>query len=166
MSCGKLYKWLETRSCAARVRKFCLKLRGERRKRCWTFQDADCVLLDLGICGDFKYFVIFLIYGFGSGFKLGDMEGCSLGGGVGANWISCTLGTCETAPPLDLLLVCWGYSDPEIFYFESVAAVVIRVIFVSVVEMCFCARCGKSDWSHFLLHHHTTIKEVSLAGSS
>ena len=41
----------------------------------------------------------------------------------------------KLVPPQELLLVCWGYSDPEHFHFESVAAVVARVIFVSVVEM-------------------------------
>ena len=51
----------------------------------------------------------------------------------------------KLVPPSELLLVCWGYSDPENFHFESVAAVVARVRFVSVVEMCFCARCGQSD---------------------
>ena len=49
----------------------------------------------------------------------------------------------KLVPPLDLILVCWGYSDPENFHSESMAAVVARVRFVSVVEMCFCARCGK-----------------------
>ena len=33
------------------------------------------------------------------------------------------------APPSELLLVCWGYSDPEHFHFESVASVVARVRF-------------------------------------
>ena len=51
----------------------------------------------------------------------------------------------KLVPPSEVLLVFWGYSDPEIFHLESVAAVMARVIFVSVVEMCFCDRCGKSD---------------------
>ena len=48
-------------------------------------------------------------------------------------------------PPLELVLVCWGYSEVEDFHSESVVAVMARVKFVSVVEICFCARCGKSD---------------------
>ena len=51
----------------------------------------------------------------------------------------------KLVPPSDLLLVSWGYSDLEIFHFESVAAVVARVRFVSVVEMCFCEICGQSE---------------------
>ena len=51
----------------------------------------------------------------------------------------------KLVPPLELLLVSWGYYDPENFHFESVSAVVARVIFVSVVEMCFCEIYGQSD---------------------
>ena len=47
--------------------------------------------------------------------------------------------------PSELLLVCWGYSDTGNFHSESMAAVVERVIFVSVVKMYFYARFGKSD---------------------
>ena len=47
--------------------------------------------------------------------------------------------------PSELVLVCWGYSDAIIFHFESVVAVAERVIFVGVVEMCYCARCGQPD---------------------
>ena len=61
----------------------------------------------------------------------------------------------KPVPPLELVLVFWGYSGVENFHSESVSAVVARVKFVSVVEMCFYERCGKSDSSHFLLHHHT-----------
>ena len=43
-------------------------------------------------------------------------------------------------PPSELLLVCWGYYDPGNFHFESVAAVVTRVRFVSV----FVGDCGKA----------------------
>ena len=41
----------------------------------------------------------------------------------------------KTVPPSEILLVCWGYSDPENFHSESVAAVAARVIFLSMVEM-------------------------------
>ena len=47
--------------------------------------------------------------------------------------------------PFDMVLVCQGYSEVEYFHSESVVAVVARVKFVSVVEMCFCARCGQYD---------------------
>ena len=64
--------------------KFFLKLRVERRNLCQTCHGVTCVILALGIYGDFKYFVIFLIHRFGFGYKLGDVEGCIIGGGVGA----------------------------------------------------------------------------------
>ena len=41
----------------------------------------------------------------------------------------------------DMLPVCWGYSDPKNFHFESVTAVVARVRFASVVEVCFYLLC-------------------------
>ena len=55
----------------------------------------------------------------------------------------------KPAPALELVLVCWGYSGVEYFHSKSVVAVVARVKCVSVVDMCFCAKCGQSDWSHF-----------------
>ena len=51
----------------------------------------------------------------------------------------------KTVPPSELVLVCWGYSEIDNFHSESVAVVVTRVKFVSKVDMCFYARCGKSD---------------------
>ena len=51
----------------------------------------------------------------------------------------------KTVPPSELVLACWGYFEVEDYHSESVVTVVPRVKFVSVVEMCFCARCGKSD---------------------
>ena len=51
----------------------------------------------------------------------------------------------KQVPPSELLLVCWRYSEPENFHSKSMAAVVARVKFVTVAEMCFCARFGKSD---------------------
>ena len=51
----------------------------------------------------------------------------------------------KPVPPSELVLVGWGYSIVQYFHSESVVAVVARVKFISVVEMCFCARCGKSD---------------------
>ena len=51
----------------------------------------------------------------------------------------------KPVPPSDLVLVCWGCFEVEYFHSESVVAVVARVKFVRVVEMCFCAKCGKSD---------------------
>ena len=99
-SCGKLKRWLATRCWDDWLHKFCLKLRGERCKRRWTCRGDAYVFLDLGIWGDFKYFDFFKIHGFGSGSKLGDVEGCSIGGGVGADWSSCTLRGCETGSNL------------------------------------------------------------------
>ena len=46
----------------------------------------------------------------------------------------------KTVPPLELVLRFWRYFEVEYFHSESVVAVVVRVIFVRVVEMCFCAR--------------------------
>ena len=48
----------------------------------------------------------------------------------------------------------------EDFYFDSVVTLGAMVIFSSKAELCFFAKCEKSDWSHFLLHHHSKIKEV------
>ena len=72
-TCGKLKRLLATRCWATWVRIFFLKLRGGRRKQCWTLWGDACVLLSLGILGDFKYVLIFLIYGFGSVTNLGDV---------------------------------------------------------------------------------------------
>ena len=47
----------------------------------------------------------------------------------------------KTVPPSDLVLVCWGYSEVEYFHSESLVAVVVRVKFVSMVDMYSCARC-------------------------
>ena len=99
-SCGKLNRWLATSCCAASVRKFCPNFCGERRKQCWNFRGAACVFLVLGIWGDFKYFVNVLIHGFGCGSNLGYVEGCSLGGDVGADWSVFTLGGYETGSTL------------------------------------------------------------------
>ena len=51
----------------------------------------------------------------------------------------------KLVPPLELVLVCSGYFEVEDFHFESVVALVVMVKFVSLVEMFFCAKCGKSD---------------------
>ena len=72
----------------------------------------------------------------------------------------------KPVPPSELVLVCWGYFEVEDFHSESVVAVVVRAKFVSVVEVCFCARCGKSDSSHFLSNQHKTRKEVSSGSPS
>ena len=50
----------------------------------------------------------------------------------------------KPGPPSELVLVCWGYLEVEDFHSESVVAVVVRIKFVSVVEMCLCVRFGKS----------------------
>ena len=106
-------RWLATRWCAAWVQTLCLKFHGERLKRCWTCWGAACVFLDLGIWGDFKYFVIFLIHGFGCGSKLGDVERCSLGGGVGADWSVCTIGGSKNGSTLGagtgILGIFWSW---------------------------------------------------------
>ena len=118
--CGKLKRWLATRCCVAWVWKFCLKLRSNCLKRCWTYLGAACVFLDLGIWGDLKYFVFFLIHGFGCGSKLGDVEGCSIGGGVGANWSVCTLVGCENGSTLGygtgMLEIFWSWIFSLWFY--------------------------------------------------
>ena len=48
-------------------------------------------------------------------------------------------------PPSELVLVCWGYFEVEDFHSKFVVALVVMVNFVSVDEMCFFSRCGKSD---------------------
>ena len=42
-------------------------------------------------------------------------------------------GVAKPVPPLELVLVFWGYSEVENFYSESVAAVVTRVKSISLV---------------------------------
>ena len=51
----------------------------------------------------------------------------------------------KPVPTLDMVLVCWGYFEVEDFHSESVVAFVVMLKCVSVVEMCFCEKCGKSD---------------------
>ena len=68
----------------------------------------------------------------------------------------------KLVPHSDLVLVCWVYFEVGDFHSEFMVALVVMVKLVSVAEICFFARCGKSDRSHFLLYHHSTIKEVSL----
>ena len=45
----------------------------------------------------------------------------------------------KLVPPSELVLVCWGYYEVEVFHSGSVVAVVARVKFVNIVEMFFCA---------------------------
>ena len=59
--------------------------------------------------------------------------------------LSAPLEVVKPVPPSEMVLVCWGYSEVEYFHSESVVAVMARVKFVGVVEMCFCARCGQYD---------------------
>ena len=33
----------------------------------------------------------------------------------------------KSVPPLELILVCWEYYDPEKFHYESMVVVVVRV---------------------------------------
>ena len=47
-------------------------------------------------------------------------------------------------PPSELVLLCWGYFEVEDFHSEFVVTLVVIVKFVSVAEMCFFARFGKS----------------------
>ena len=51
----------------------------------------------------------------------------------------------KLVPPLELVLVCWGYFEVEYFHSEFVVALVVMVKFVSVAKMCFCAKYGKCD---------------------
>ena len=59
--------------------------------------------------------------------------------------VSAPLEVAKMFPLLELVLLCWGYFEVEDFNSESMVALVVRVKFVSVVEMCFCAKCGRSD---------------------
>ena len=85
----------------------------DQRNLCWTCQGATCVFLVLGIWGDFKYFVNVLIHGFGSGSKMIDAEGFSLGCCVGDYWSSFTLGFCKTGSTLrastGMLGIFWSW---------------------------------------------------------
>ena len=56
-----------------------------------------------------------------------------------------TLEVVKPVLPSEMVLVFWGYSEVEDFHSESVVAVAARIKFVSVVEMCFCAKCGQYD---------------------
>ena len=51
----------------------------------------------------------------------------------------------KPAPPSELVLVFWVYFEVEDFHSESMVAGVVRVKFVSVVDICFCSRYGQSD---------------------
>ena len=42
----------------------------------------------------------------------------------------------------------------------------VLVKFVNGAEMCFFEKCGQSDRFSFLLHHHSTRKEMSSGGLS
>ena len=57
-----------------------------------------------------------LIHGFGCGSKLEDVEGYSLGGGLGAYWYVFTLGGFETGPTLrvgtGMLVIFWSWILP------------------------------------------------------
>ena len=61
------------------------------------------------------------------------MEGCSIVGGFFLAEVVAPLEVAKPVPPLDLELVCWGYSEVDFFHSKSVVAVVARVKFVSVV---------------------------------
>ena len=97
-ACGNLNRLLATRCCAAWVRKFFPNWCGERHKRCWTFWGAACVFSGFENLGYLLIFCKILINGIW--FKLGDLEGCSLGGGVGADSCVCTFGGCKTGSTL------------------------------------------------------------------
>ena len=100
---------------------FCLgaeifpKLRREQRNQCWTFRGVTCVFLVLIIWGIFLYFVIFLINRIGS--KLGGVEGCSIGGGVGSDSCVFTLRYCETGFTLGAVAGMMVISGGWIFSF-------------------------------------------------
>ena len=112
---------------------------------CQTLRRATCVFLALVICGDFKFFDFFSSMALDVGPSLVIWKDIFLKVvRVPADLVAPSEVT-KMFPPSELLLVCWGYSDPESFHFESVLAVMARVIFVSLVEMCLCTRCGKSD---------------------
>ena len=44
----------------------------------------------------------------------------------------------KPVPTSELVLICWGFLEVEYFHSESVVALVARVKFVSMVEMCIC----------------------------
>ena len=54
-------------------------------------------------------------------------------------------GFAKTVPTSEMVLLCWGYFEVEDFHSEFVVTLVVIVKFVSVAEMCFFARFGKSD---------------------
>ena len=51
----------------------------------------------------------------------------------------------KPVPTSDLILVCWGYFEVEYFHSDFIVVLVVMVKFISVDEMCFFSRCGKSD---------------------
>ena len=51
----------------------------------------------------------------------------------------------KPVPPSEMLFVCWRHFEVEDFHSESVVALVAMVKLVSVVEICFCEKCGQSD---------------------
>ena len=68
----------------------------------------------------------------------------------------------KPVPPLELVMVCLGYFEVEYFHSDYVVSLLVMVKNLSVNDMCFFARCGKSDRPNFLLHHHRARREVSL----
>ena len=98
-ACVNLKIWLATRSWAAWVRKSFPTLRRDRRNRRWTWRNAACVFLVLRIWGVFLYILNILIHGFEYGFKMGNVEGCYLGGGVCDDWFFAPSEVAKPVPP-------------------------------------------------------------------
>ena len=51
------------------------------------------------------------------------------------NEVFSSLEVAKTVPPLEMVLICWGYFEVEYFHSESVVALVLMVKFISTVEM-------------------------------
>ena len=51
------------------------------------------------------------------------------------NEVFATSEVAKTVPPLEMVLISWGYFEVEYFHSESVVALVLMVKFISTVEM-------------------------------
>ena len=76
------------------------KNKKKKKNWCWTCCGATWFGLVLRVWGIFLYFEIFLIHVFECGSKIGIVEGCILGGGVGDVSHVCTIRGCATGSTL------------------------------------------------------------------
>ena len=61
-------------------------------------------------------------------------------------------------PTLDLVMRCWWFLVIGDFYSDSVVTLGEMVRYASEADLCYFEKCEQSNWSHFLLHHHSTKK--------